>query len=125
MEQQIYNYIEVLRKAFPAMKEKGLSPSERFLFLYLLHRANAAYWKDLRFSFENVSKETGISRRSLFSKKKRLISLGFLIKDEGWKINYDIFNLNSVHCNGKFRQYFKSGIPAAKFSPEEFARYKR
>ena len=70
--EQVYNYVKVCNWAFPAMQEKRLSPAERFLFLYLLHRTNATFWKKLFISAEKVAEETGISRRSLFSYKKRL-----------------------------------------------------
>ncbi len=122
---EAYNYVKVCNWAFPAMQEKKLSPAERFLFLYLLFRANAAFWRKLTISTEKVAEDTGISRRSLFSYRKCLISHGFLINEEGFVINYCIFPAKTkIKNNEDIRKYSDSGVPARRFSQEEFARYK-
>ncbi len=123
--EQVYNYVKVCNWAFPIMLKKRLSPAERFLFLYLLYRANASYWKSLNISVEKVMEETGISRRSLFSYKKRLINLGFLLGEEGWALNYNIFPQKTIiEKNEGIKKFAQSGVPARRFSKEEFDRYK-
>ena len=123
MEHQLYNYVEVLRWAFPILQEKRLSAAERFLFLYLLHRTNATFWKKLYISAEKVAEDTGISRRSLFSYKKRLITLGFLLDEEGWALNFGKFPKKSKVENEGIKKYARTGVPAKRIPQEVFDRY--
>ena len=121
---EAYNYVKVCNWAFPAMQEKKLSPAERFLFLYLLYRANAAFWKKLTISTEKVAEDTGISRRSLFSYRKCLISHGFLLDEEGWALNYNIFPQKTKIIYDSSKKSDKYGVPAGKFSSALAANYK-
>lgn len=120
---EAYNYVKVCNWAFPIMQEKRLSPAERFLFLYLIYRANASYWKSLNISVEKVMEETGISRRSLFSYKKRLITYGFLLDEEGWALNFGKFPKKSKVENEGIKKYARTGVPAKRIPQEVFDRY--
>ncbi|MBR4573131.1 MAG: hypothetical protein IKO28_06960 [Prevotella sp.] len=92
-----FNYVDVLRWAHKELREKGLCPSERFLFLYLIHRTNECFWRQLSLTAKTVAKETGISRTSLFNYKKNLIKKDLLVDDEGFKINLKKFPRNEIN----------------------------
>ena len=114
---QVFNYVEVLKWAFPAMKEKGLSPTERFLFLYLLHRANTAYWRELRLSVATVIAESGLKHSTFFLAKRNLQEKGFLREGKGCLLNYVVFSDSCMEEKNKKKE--RLGTPARDYSPEE------
>lgn len=113
--QKIYNYIDVLRWAHQAIEEKKMRPAERYLFLYLLHRANACFWQPLSLAAETVAKETGIRRASLFTYKKNLIEHGFLLAEENFKLNLKKFPQTEDNTKKK---HDRQGVPARDVSDE-------
>ena len=116
MRQPMYNYIEVLKWAHKALREKEMRPSERFLFLYLLHRANECYWKPLSLYAEIVSKETGIARTSLFKYKSRLVQTGFLLEGEQFNLNFNFFPKDNENHRRRSKNLEVSSITEEDFT---------
>ena len=114
---QVFNYVEVLKWAFPTMRTARLSPTECYLFLYLLHRSNSVFWRELRLSVAHVTNETGIKHSAFFLARKKLQEKGFLLYGKGCQLNFGNFPDNSkeVNCKKKDRQ----GTPAHDSSHEE------
>lgn len=94
MEKFKFNYIEVLRWAYPTLKELEIRPLSRLLFLYLIHRANLTGWKILSLSPTTVANETGISRSGVMKFRRELIEKRLLCQKSGFNINYSLFPHN-------------------------------